>query len=51
VLTAEIAAGTNYVEMYLCDNTAGTASSVTCSLIGGPALWAGTALELRSANP
>ena len=39
--------GNNYVEMDLCDNTAGTASSVGCSSVSGQAAWAATALELR----
>jgi hypothetical protein len=39
--------GSNYVEMALCDNTAATATSVTCSSISGPAAWAAAALALR----
>jgi len=40
--------GKNYVEMDLCDNTAITAASVSCSSVSGSAAWAIPALELRS---
>jgi hypothetical protein len=42
--------GSNYVEMDLFDNTASTASLVTCSSVSGPATWAAPALELRSVS-
>ena len=42
--------GNNYVEMDLCDNTATTATSVTCSSVSGSAAWAIPALELRSVS-
>jgi hypothetical protein len=42
--------GKNYVEIDLCDNTATTATSVTCSSVSGSAAWAIPALELRSAS-
>ncbi|HWE51900.1 MAG TPA: fibronectin type III domain-containing protein [Bryobacteraceae bacterium] len=40
--------GNNYVEMTLCDNTAATASAISCSSVSGPAPWAAVGLELRS---
>jgi len=39
--------GNTYVEIDLCDNTAPTATTVTCSSVSGPAAWAIPALELR----
>jgi hypothetical protein len=39
--------GTNYVEMDLCDNTAVTATSLTCSSVSGSSAWAAPALVLR----
>jgi hypothetical protein len=42
--------GNNYVEMDLCDNTAITATSVTCSSVSGSSPWAIPALELRSVS-
>jgi len=39
--------GRNLVEMDLCDNTAATATSVTCSSVSGSAAWAAPALVLR----
>jgi len=39
--------GKNYVEMDLFDNTAATATSVTCSSVSGSAAWAVPALVLR----
>ena len=42
--------GNNYVEMDLCDNTAATATSVTCSSVSGSSPWAIATLELRSAS-
>jgi hypothetical protein len=36
--------GNNYVEMDLCDNSAPTATTVTCSSVSGPAAWAIPAL-------
>ena len=42
--------GNNYVEMDLCDNTAATATSVTCSSVSGSSPWAIPALELRAAS-
>ena len=42
--------GNNYVEIALCDNTAATAISVTCSSVSGSAPWAAPALELRSVS-
>ena len=40
-------AGPDYVEMSLLDNTAATASAITCSVNTGSAPWANAALELR----
>jgi hypothetical protein len=42
-------AGSGYVEMDLCDNTATTVSSVTCMAALGSAPWAVPGLELRPA--
>ena len=42
--------GKNYVEMDLCDNTAATATPVTCSSVSSSSPWAIAALELRSAS-
>ncbi len=42
--------GNNYVELVLCDNTATTATSVSCSSVSGSAPWAIPALELRAAG-
>jgi len=39
--------GKNYVEMVLCDNTAATPTSLTCSSVSGPAVWAAPAVLLR----
>jgi len=40
-------AGSNYVEVALCDNTAATATSIACSSVSGPSAWAAPALVLR----
>ncbi len=40
--------GSNYVETVLCDNTATSAKSVSCSSVTAPGSWAGVALELRT---
>lgn len=40
--------GNNYVETALCDNTAATATSVSCASVSGPTAWAAIALELRT---
>jgi hypothetical protein len=37
----------NYVEMDLCDNTAGAATSLSCTSVSSPAPWAAPALVLR----
>ena len=42
--------GNDYVEMFLCDNTASSASPVVCSAAAGPTPWAAAALELRSSG-
>jgi hypothetical protein len=42
--------GNNYVETVLCDNTAASATSVTCSSVSGPAAWAANALALRTVS-
>jgi hypothetical protein len=40
-------AGNDYVEIALCDNTATTASIISCTAVSGSAAWAAPALELR----
>jgi alpha-L-arabinofuranosidase len=39
--------GSNYVETALCDNTAATATTVSCTSVSSPVAWAAVALELR----